>query len=233
VSVPPHVSDAADASEATGYSPALSAALDAFRAGEPVLVHDFADREGETDIVYPAEAVTAADVVRLRTDAGGLICTAIPDEVAATFDLPLLDDALDHPAADGADLGYDARSSFSLPVNHRETYTGITDNDRARTIRELANATAAPASTDFASEFRAPGHVHVLRAAPGLLDERRGHTELGVALARAAGVTPAVVVCEMLDAETGDARSPADARAYAERHGLVYLEGAELVDQLG
>lgn len=212
---------------------ALDAAVAAFRNGEPVLIHDFADREGETDIVYPAEAVTAEDVVRLRTDAGGLICTAIPDEVGAAFDLPLLDDALDHPAADGGDLGYDSRSSFSLPVNHRDTYTGITDNDRSLTIRKLAEATANPAATDFASSFRAPGHVHVLRAAPGLLAERRGHTELGVALAREAGVTPAVVVCEMLDEETGEALSPADARDYAERHGLVYLEGAALVEQLG
>lgn len=212
---------------------ALAAAVAAFRAGDPVLVHDSADREGETDIVYPAEAVTAEDVVRLRTDAGGLICTAVPDEVGAAFDLPLLDEALDHPAADGGDLGYDSRSSFSLPVNHRDTYTGITDNDRSLTIRKLAAATADPAGTDFASEFRAPGHVHVLRAAPGLLAERRGHTELGVALAREAGVTPAVVVCEMLDEETGEALSPADARGYAERHDLVYLEGSTLVDQLG
>jgi 3,4-dihydroxy 2-butanone 4-phosphate synthase len=211
----------------------VAEAAAAFREGEPVLIHDFADREGETDIVYPAEAVTPEDVVRLRTDAGGLICTAVPDEVAATFELPLLDDALDHPAADGGDLGYDSRSSFSLPVNHRDTYTGITDNDRSLTIRKLAEATANPAETDFAAAFRAPGHVHVLRAAPGLLAERKGHTELGVALAREAGVTPAVVVCEMLDGETGEALSPGDARGYADRHGLVYLEGAALVDQLG
>jgi 3,4-dihydroxy 2-butanone 4-phosphate synthase len=216
----------------TADSP-IAEAVAAFREGKPVLIHDFADREGETDIVYPAESVTPEAVVRLRTDAGGLICTAIPDEVGAAFDLPLLDDALDHPAAGGGDLGYDSRSSFSLPVNHRDTYTGITDNDRSLTIRKLAEATADPAGTDFTSEFRAPGHVHVLRAAPGLLAERRGHTELGVALAREADVTPAVVVCEMLDEETGEALSPTDAEAYAARHGLVYLEGSALVEQLG
>jgi 3,4-dihydroxy 2-butanone 4-phosphate synthase len=211
----------------------LADAVAAFREGNPVLIHDFADREGETDMIYPAEAVTADDVVRMRTDAGGLICTAVPDAVGAAFDLPLLDDAFDHPAADGGDLGYDSRSSFSLPVNHRDTYTGITDNDRALTIRKLAEATANPTGTDFAAEFRAPGHVHVLRAAPGLLAERRGHTELGVALAQEAGVTPAVVVCEMLDAETGEALSPPDAQSYAERHGLVYLEGSAIVERLG
>ncbi|MFC5366234.1 3,4-dihydroxy-2-butanone-4-phosphate synthase [Salinirubrum litoreum] len=223
-----HASEEPRAADST-----IAEAVAAFREGKPVLIHDFADREGETDIVYPAESMTPEDVVRLRTDAGGLICTAIPDAVGAAFDLPLLDDALAHPSADGGDLGYDSRSSFSLPVNHRDTYTGITDNDRSLTIRKLAEATANPAGTDFASEFRAPGHVHVLRAAPGLLSERRGHTELGVALAQEAGVTPAVVVCEMLDEETGEALSPADAQSYADRHGLVYLEGSALVEQLG
>ena len=60
----------------------IDAALAAFRAGEPVLVHDAADREGETDLIYPASAVTPAAVARMRNDAGGLICTALSYEVA-------------------------------------------------------------------------------------------------------------------------------------------------------
>ncbi|WP_134668372.1 3,4-dihydroxy-2-butanone-4-phosphate synthase [Halorussus marinus] len=207
----------------------VEAAVEAFREGSPVLVHDAADREGETDLIYPAGAVGPADVSRLRNDAGGLICVALADEVAEAFDLPFLEDALDHPASASHDLGYDERSSFSLPVNHRDTYTGITDEDRARTIAELAAAAADPDGTDFAAEFRAPGHVNVLRAAPDLLADREGHTELGIALAAAADREPAVVVCEMLDDETGGALSPADARAYADRYGFPYLEGSDIV----
>ncbi|MFB6218690.1 MAG: 3,4-dihydroxy-2-butanone-4-phosphate synthase, partial [Halobacteriaceae archaeon] len=101
-------------------------AVAALRAGDPVLVHDFADREGETDLVYPAEAVTPADVARLRSDAGGLVCVALADAVADAWDLPFLAEAIDHPATEGRP-GYDERSSFSLSVNHRDTYTGITD----------------------------------------------------------------------------------------------------------
>ena len=82
----------------------------------------------------------------------------------------------------------------------------------------------------FAERFRAPGHVHLLRAAPDLLADRRGHTELGVALAEAAGVAPAVVVCEMLD-EADGALSPTAARAYADRNGLVYVEGSDLLER--
>jgi 3,4-dihydroxy 2-butanone 4-phosphate synthase len=218
---------------------AVDRALAAFRAGEPVLVHDAADREGETDLVYPAGAVDADAVAHLRTDAGGLVCTAVSDPVADAVELPFLEDELDHPAAADHDLAYDDRSSFSLPVNHRDTFTGITDDDRALTIRRLAaaaDAVRAPNSdydaADFAAEFRTPGHVYVLRGAPDLLSDRRGHTELGLALAEAADLPPAVVVCEMLDEESGGARTPAAAAEYARRNDLVYVEGAALVDRL-
>jgi len=212
-------------SEAT----AVARAVAAFRDGDPVLVHDAADREGEVDLVYPAAAVDPEDVARMRNDAGGLVCVALADDIADAFELPFVTDVLDHPAADHGHLGYDDRSSFSLTVNHRDTFTGITDDDRALTISELGRAAADPESIDFAETFRAPGHVHVLRAAPSLAD-RQGHTELGVALAREAGVPPAVVVCEMLDGETGGALSVADAKAYADRHDLAYVEGSDLLD---
>jgi 3,4-dihydroxy 2-butanone 4-phosphate synthase len=221
--------------EATDSTDPVARAVRAFRAGDPVLVHDAADREGETDIVYPAAAVTPRAVAHLRNDAGGLICVALDDRVATALDLPFLDDSLDHPTAASHDLGYDSRSSFSLPVNHRDTFTGITDADRSLTITELADVAARVADGEaygpaaFGEEFRSPGHVHLLRGAAGLLDDRRGHTELGLALARSADRAPAVVVCEMLDDETGEARSVADARAYARRHDLAYLEGRDLV----
>lgn len=223
--------------DGTIESGTVEEAIAAFSAGKPVLVHDFDDREGETDLVYPAGAVGPSDVARMRNDAGGLICVALSDEVATTFDLPFLTAEIDHPAAGDHDLGYDERSSFSVPVNHRDTFTGITDEDRALTIRELSGAASAVTrgagsytAEDFAEEFRMPGHVHLLRGAPGLLADREGHTELGLALADEADLPPAVVVCEMLDDETGGALSPADAAAYAHRHGLVYVEGERLID---
>ncbi|QLH76051.1 3,4-dihydroxy-2-butanone-4-phosphate synthase [Halosimplex rubrum] len=223
-----------DASTSTATATAtVDRAVDALRRGDPILVHDAADREGEVDVVYPAGAVTPDAVARMRNDAGGLVCVALADAVAVAFDLPYVQDVIDHPAAADHDLGYDERSSFSFTVNHRDTYTGITDEDRALTITELAAAAAAPEETDFAGEFRAPGHVHVLRAAPDLLADRKGHTELAVALADAADLPPAMVVCEMLDDEGGAALSPAAARAYADREGLVYVEGSAVVERLG
>ena len=211
---------------------AFDRALESLRAGEPILVHDAADREGETDLIYHADAVTPEAVTRLRNDAGGLVCVALGHEIAEAFDLPFYSDAVDHPATADHELGYDDRSSFSLTVNHRDTYTGITDEDRSTTIRALGEAAAAPDETEFADEFRIPGHVHLLKAAPDLLAQREGHTELGLALADAADLSPAVVVCEMLDDETGEALTPADARAYADRHGFAYLEGRDVLERL-
>ena len=239
---------------------AVDRAIAAFARGDPVLVHDAADREGEVDLIYPADSVDADAVARMRNDAGGLVCVAVPDAVADAWSLPFLADVLDHPAATGGDLGYDQRSSFSFPVNHRETFTGVTDDDRALTITELARAAAATRTDgddeaveggergegeakagaaddgydadDFAAAFRTPGHVHVLRGAPDLLADRQGHTELGLALVAETDSAPAVVVCEMLDDEAGGALPTATARAYAERHGLVYVEGRDLLTRL-
>jgi 3,4-dihydroxy 2-butanone 4-phosphate synthase len=211
---------------------AFDRALEALQAGEPILVHDAADREGETDLIYHADAVTPEAVAQLRNDAGGLVCVALSHEIAEAFELPFYTEEIDHPAAAAHDLGYDERSSFSLTVNHRDTYTGITDADRSRTIQALGAAAAAPEETEFAAEFRVPGHVHLLKAAPDLLAQREGHTELGLALAAAADLHQAVVVCEMLDDETGEALTPVDARAYADRHDLVYLEGRDVLGRL-
>lgn len=210
----------------------LESAVAAFAGGDPVLIHDSTDRENEIDLVYPAHAVTPADVSRLRNDAGGLICVALSADVADAFGLSYLDEVIDHPAGEGVDLGYDDRSSFSITVNHRDTYTGITDNDRSKTIAALGEAARDPDGIDFAAEFDAPGHVHLLKAAPGLLENRRGHTELGVALARLADVPPAVVVCEMLDDDTGGALSRSNAASYAGRNGYVFLDGSTIADEL-
>jgi 3,4-dihydroxy 2-butanone 4-phosphate synthase len=207
-------------------------AVAAVARDEPILIHDAADREGEIDLVYPAGAVTPDAVARLRNDAGGLVCVALSDGVAESFGLPFIREQLDHPSAADHDLSYDERSSFSLTVNHRDTDTGITDADRSLTITELAAAATEPANVDFAAAFRSPGHVTLLRGAPDLLADRMGHTELGLAVARAADQPPAVVVCEMLNDETGGALSPAAARAYADREGLTYVEGSDLVERL-
>ncbi|MDR9411123.1 MAG: 3,4-dihydroxy-2-butanone-4-phosphate synthase [Haloferacaceae archaeon] len=212
----------------------VDAGVTALGRGEPVLVYDGADREGEVDIFLHADAATPAAIADIRTVAGGLVCVAIDAGSADRFGLGFLDAMIDHPAA-AHRPAYDARDSFSLPVNHRETHTGVTDRDRAKTIRALGRLAADTGADEarFAATFRAPGHVPILRAAAGGLADRGGHTELAVAMATAAGVAPAVVISEMLDAQTGEALSTTAAADFATERGLVLLDSDAITDALG
>jgi 3,4-dihydroxy 2-butanone 4-phosphate synthase len=218
--------------------------IKALKAGEIILLYDFDNRERETDLVMAAEFVTPRHIFQFRRDAGGLICVAIDPIVCSKLGIPYIADVLRWASSSGngfgaiesiceraGDIPYDSKSSFSLWVNHRKTFTGITDIDRALTITRLAEVTKQSMNgrkIEFSSEFRSPGHVPLLRAAPGLLRDRRGQTELSIVLARVAKVTPAMVMCEMLDGETGRSLSKEDAVKYADEHGLAFIEGRDV-----
>jgi 3,4-dihydroxy 2-butanone 4-phosphate synthase len=215
----------------------MKEALEALREGKFVLLYDFDDRERETDLIIRADAVTPEKIVTMRRDGGGLICTAVHPDAAARLGLPFASDLLQGVSAveHEGDIPYDRRnhSSFSLWVNHRSTFTGITDRDRATTINAIAGQVKRSLNgggENFAAEFRTPGHVALLRAADGLLSRRRGQTELSIAMAEMAGITPAIVVCEMLDGESGLALSKEDARAYGKKHGIVFVEGSDVIE---
>jgi len=222
----------------------LEKAIEAIRNGRMILLFDAEDREGETDLVIPALSATPKDIARMRCDGGGLICVAIHDRAAERLGLPFMSELLRSVSMNGhknlrsiierkGDIPYDSRSSFSLWVNHRDTFTGITDNDRALTINRIGEAVLRVLNgekLDFGSEFRSPGHVALLRAASGLLDERRGQTELSIQLALMAGITPSMVVCEMLDGNTGKALSKEDARTYSLVHSMPFVEGKNILE---
>ena len=221
----------------------INRALEALRAGKMIQIYDSDSREGETDLVIPAKAVTYKDVKWMRKDAGGLICVAVDPVAAKQLSLPFMADLVREASKSSdflgqvvekeGDLKYDSHSSFSLWVNHRDTRTGIPDNERALTIRKIGEITEENLSGNgvrFGDEFRTPGHVALLRAAEGLLDDRKGQTELSVALARMAGITPAMVVCEMLDDDNGKALSKENAKEYGKDNGLVFLEGQEIIE---
>lgn len=212
------------------------------RAGRPVLLYDADGREEEVDLFFAAETATPAQVRALRRDAGGLVFLAVDPRVGKALELPFLqdlyaEDAARHPVLKRLipnDIKYDTRSSFSLTLNHRKTFTGITDNDRALTVSEFGRlarrALAEPQDAvldAFGASFRAPGHVHLCVGAERLLHQRQGHTELAVALARLAGITPVVVGAEML-ADDGKALRIAHARAWAMQHEGVLVEGKDV-----
>jgi len=218
-------------------------ALDSLRRGAFVLVYDADGREEETDLAIASEFVTPVAIRTLRKEAGGLICATLSGEVRARLGLPYMTDVLRRAsgvypilnAVSTEDMKYDRHSAFSIAVNHRDTYTGVTDTDRAKTIARLAeiakdalrreNGWAAHA---FADEFRSPGHVPLLNAAEPLLAERRGHTELTTALTIMAGLSPSATICEMMG-DDGRALPKEHAKAYARERNLVFLEGQDIV----
>ena len=213
-------------------------ALAALRDGKFILLYDFDDREGETDFAIRSDAVTYKHIVQMRKDGGGLICTAVHPVAARRLGLPFASDALRAIAVAEreGDIPYDRKnhSSFSLWVNHRNTFTGVTDRDRALTVNAIAEQVKRAldgGDVNFHETFRTPGHMALLRAADDLLDQRRGQTELSVAMAAMAGVTPAITICEMLDDESGYALTRSDAKRYAREHGLVFIGGNEVMER--
>ncbi|MBC28395.1 MAG: 3,4-dihydroxy-2-butanone-4-phosphate synthase [Euryarchaeota archaeon] len=225
-------------------------AADAFAQGKPVMVFDSDFRECETDLLWPAAAATPAVMRRLRQDCGGLLFLAIGDDVGEKFGLPWLQDLHTHPVLveenpvlDSLitdDLQYDTRSAFTLSLNHRETFTGITDHDRALTTRrfgelasEMQEESAIEAMAALGKEFRTPGHIPLCREAPGGLETRQGHTELAVAIARLAGLVPCTIGAEMLQPDGDRALSVEDARAYAAKHQIPMLTGEDIMKAFG
>lgn len=212
----------------------LDAAIESLRRGEFVLLHDSPGRENEVDMVVAAEHIMAEHVARMRQHAGGLFCAAIDHPLAQKLGLRymhhLLADSFDPEMIMGL-APYGDHPAFSISVNHRRTYTGVTDRDRALTVRQLAelHMTENPRKR-FVSSFKTPGHVPLLVAEDGLLDSRRGHTEMSVYLTKIAGLSPVAAVCEMMDAETYSALSAAKAQRYARQNAIPFVSGKDLIE---
>jgi len=220
-----------------GAKPAVQAAARALLGGQFVVLHDGVGRENEADLLLIAKHATPWKIRTMRKDAGGLICVSTDAAAAKRLRLPFATDLLiasKHPLLSGmcrARMAYGDMPAFSVSINHRSTFTGITDNDRARTIREFGRLVECKGTArDFQGGFRAIGHVFIL-VGRGLA-KRHGHTELSLCLAEMAGAPPAVVLCEMLS-DNGRAASKSEAKAYAKLHKIPFIEGKDLLNRHG
>ena len=219
----------------------LDGAISSLKRGEFILLHDAGKRENEVDMVVAAEFVTPTHIARMRQNAGGLVCLAINNSFAESLGLRYMHDILSNSKEVDTEskkmiMGlapYGDQPSFSISINHAQTYTGITDRDRALTIREMANLFKNLNNNkkqEFVSSFKAPGHVPVLIAKNGLLSKRLGHTEMSVYLMELAKLSPAAAICEMLDSESYTALSVEKAKKYAKENAVPFLEGKELLE---
>ena len=172
----------------------IEVALRELRAGRIIVVVDDEERENEGDLVMAAEMITPDDVNFMATHGRGLICLAMTG--TRLDELQLSPMAPDNTALCGTGF------AVSIDARGRGVSTGISASDRAQTIRAALDARSGP------EDFARPGHVFPLRARPGGVLERRGHTEAAVDLARLAHLHPSGVICEILNSDGTMARVP-------------------------
>ena len=204
-----------------------------------ILIHDSESRENEVDMVKAAQYITHRDIATMRSDAGGLICLAVSSEIATKLNLIFMHDLLYFASKNNSSLPklvswiapYGDRPSFSITINHVDTFTGITDRDRALTIMRMSEVCADIdnyGKYEFYKKFRSPGHVPLLIAANELLRERSGHTELSIQLMKLSNLVPAVVICEMLDSETGGSLTIDKAKEYSLKLNIPLVESPHI-----
>ena len=188
-------------------------ALADIAAGKMIVVVDDEDRENEGDLVMAAEHVTPAAINFMAKHARGWICLALTPERCTELDLELMTAKNETPY----------ETPFTVTIEAREgVTTGISAADRARTIQVASDPANGPEA------IVKGGHVNPLKAKPGGVLERTGHTEASVDLARLAGCTPAGVICEIMNDDGSMARVD-DLKSYCELHDLKMLTIADLI----
>lgn len=187
-------------------------ALKRIRRGEMVLVADDEDRENEGDLTMAAQWVTADAVNFMLRWARGLVCMPTDGTVLDRLEVPPM-----------VTSGAGCDTAFAVSIDHRDAGSGIGAADRAYTIRRVVAPDSRP------EEFVRPGHVFPLRARPGGVLERRGHTEAAVDLARLAGCAPVAVICEVLHDDGSPARLPY-LELFAAEHRIAMVTVAQVAE---
>lgn len=188
-------------------------AIEQLGSGRMVIVVDDHDRENEGDLIFAAEKVTPDLVAFMVKHCSGIIFVSMEGERLEELNLPLM----------VSNNSESMRTAFTISVDARaETTTGISAADRCKTIQTLIDPDAKP------DDLARPGHIFPLRYAPGGVLRRAGHTEASVDLARAAGLFPAGVGCEIVNDDGTMARLPQLER-FAEEHGLLIISIADLI----
>ena len=184
------------------------------RQGKPVIVTDDADRENEGDLVIAAEFATPESINFMMRFGRGLICAPITHERADKLGLSRM----------VADNRESFKTDFTISVDATEGITtGISADDRAKTIRLLADPKSVP------GQLVQPGHIFPLRAKPGGVLQRSGHTEAAVDPARLAGLDPSAVICEIIKDDGSMARLP-DLLRFKKKHKLKLCTIRDLIE---
>lgn len=188
-------------------------ALNALRRGQGVLVTDDEQRENEGDIFFAAESLTPGQMAMLIREGSGIVCLCLPEAKAQALGLPLM--------VENNTSRFQTQFTVSIEAADGVT-TGVSAADRVTTVQA---ATADHARPEHLSR---PGHVFPLRAKPGGVLERPGHTEANVDLMRLAGLKPCGVLCELTNPDGTMARLP-EIIAFAKTHDMPVVTVEDLI----
>jgi len=199
-------------SDTSPFAP-IEEAIREYQAGRLVIIVDDEDRENEGDLSIPAQLVTPEHINFMATHGRGLICLSMTEERCDDLELPLMVRDNTSPYGTAFTVSIEAKGKIS---------TGISAADRAATIRTAVDPATRP------EDLLRPGHVFPLRATAGGVLKRTGQTEASVDLATLAGLTPAAVICEVMNDDGTMARVP-DLARFAAQHGLKMITVADLI----
>jgi 3,4-dihydroxy 2-butanone 4-phosphate synthase / GTP cyclohydrolase II len=189
-------------------------AAELYQKGQFVIIVDDEDRENEGDLCLAAETVTPAAINFMARFGRGLICLALTEERCDELDLPLM--------VENNTTNFGTAFTVAIEARGRVT-TGISAADRAETVRVAIDPRTRP------HDLARPGHIFPLRAKKGGVLKRAGQTEASVDLASIAGMTPAAVICEIMNEDGTMARLP-DLREFAIAHGLKIISVADIIE---
>jgi len=191
----------------------IAAALAAMRAGVPVILLDDFDRENEADLIVAAEKLSVETMALMIRECSGIVCLCLSDDKVRALELP--------PMAPENGSRYGTPFTVSIEARHGVT-TGVSAADRVSTIKAAIARNAQP------DDLVRPGHVFPLRATPGGVLARAGHTEGSVDLATLAGLQPAAVLCELMNPD-GTMMRGEQIERFAEERAFPILTIAELI----
>ncbi len=189
-------------------------ALHALKNGQGVIVTDDEDRENEGDIIFAAESLTESQMAILIRECSGIVCLCLPPEKVEDLALPMM--------VENNSSQYQTAFTISIEAAEGVT-TGVSAADRVTTIKTAIADGARP------EDLHHPGHVFPLRARPGGVLERRGHTESVVDMMRLAGLKPYGVLCELTNPDGTMARMP-EIISFALNHNMPVVTVEDLVN---
>jgi 3,4-dihydroxy 2-butanone 4-phosphate synthase len=188
-------------------------ALNSLFRGEGVLVTDDENRENEGDLIFSAEGLREEQMAMLIRECSGIVCLCLTPEKVTELDLPMMSEQNSSTF----------QTAFTVSIEAaRGVTTGVSAQDRLQTIRAAIAPGARP------EDLHRPGHVFPLRARPGGVLEREGHTEATVDLMRLAGLQPSGVLCELTNPNGTMARLP-QIEAFASRHGMPIVSVQDII----